>query len=240
MTGAVQLIPAPRTRTSAGPYPATTVLAVLGALLLAAGTVLHPAGADPNDPVAAFTEYAGPGRAAWVTAHLLQLAGITGLTLAIILLAGALAGPSTAWVRTTQALGTASLALVATLQAVDGVALKAVVDRWSAAAAPDRPPWFAAALAVRQVEIGLDGLWALALGAAALGFAGILLTAARGSTSLGILALVAAVLSLSGGLLFCLQGFSPAAMNVSMAGGALGFLAVICVAVRGWRLHGTT
>lgn len=32
--------------------------AIAGSLLLLIGTYLHPLGADPNEPVAAFTEYA--------------------------------------------------------------------------------------------------------------------------------------------------------------------------------------
>jgi hypothetical protein len=51
-------------------------------------------------------------------------------------------------------LGAAGLATAALLQAVDGVALKATVDLWSGAG-EDRSSLFAAALAVRQVEIGL-------------------------------------------------------------------------------------
>src|SRR3954452_16803871 len=37
----------------------------------------------------AFAEYAADSRAAWVTAHLLQFGGITGMTLATVLLARA-------------------------------------------------------------------------------------------------------------------------------------------------------
>ena len=58
--------------------------------------------------------------------------------------------------------GTAGLAVAAVLQAVDGVALKAMVDLWTGAD-EDRSSLFAGALAVRQIEIGLDALFALLL-----------------------------------------------------------------------------
>jgi hypothetical protein len=84
--------------------------------------------------------------------------------------------PGTAWTRVTAACGAAGLPTAATLQAVDGVALKAMVDLW-AGAANDRSALFAAALAVRPVEIGLDALLALVLAATFLGFGVGLLTA---------------------------------------------------------------
>jgi hypothetical protein len=235
MTGAVLTAPPTTASAPVAAYRASTVLAVLGAVLLVGGTLLHPAGADPNDPVAAFAEYAAKGRVAWVAGHLVQLAGVAGFTLALLLLAGATAGASPSWARATRALGTASLALAATLQAVDGVALKAAVDLWSAAEAADRPALLAAALAVRQVEIGLAGLWSVVLGAAALGLGGVLLTAPRGSKIFGGLAVLAGATAIAGGLLVCVQGFSSAAMNVSLTGAALGSAALIGAAVRGWR-----
>src|SRR4051812_29920207 len=104
----------------------------------------------------AFAEYAADSRAAWVAAHLLQFGGITGMTLATVLLARAVAGPrGSAWARVTTVCATAGLATAAVLQAVDGVALKAMVDPWSGAG-EDRP----AAVAARSIEIGLDALFA--------------------------------------------------------------------------------
>ena len=45
-----------------------------GALLLFAGTYLHPMSADPNVPLAAFMEYAADQH--WVSSHLMQFSGI--------------------------------------------------------------------------------------------------------------------------------------------------------------------
>src|SRR4051812_35098429 len=52
---------------------------------------MYLAHADAGVPTEAFAEYAADSRAAWVTAHLLRFGGITGMTLATVLLARALA-----------------------------------------------------------------------------------------------------------------------------------------------------
>ena len=110
-------------------------------------------------------------RADWVAAHLLQLAGVAAMLVAVVLLARQLSGThGTGWARVTEVCGAAGLALAATLQAVDGVALKSMVDQWAAAANGDRQALFAAALAVRQIEIGLDAIFALAVGATILAY----------------------------------------------------------------------
>jgi hypothetical protein len=61
------------------------VFAVAGSASLLAGTLLHPLQADPNDPVAAFAEYAADRL--WVTSHLLQLAGVALIVAALLVLA---------------------------------------------------------------------------------------------------------------------------------------------------------
>jgi hypothetical protein len=58
----------------------------------------------------------------------------------------------------------ASLAVAAGLQAVDGVALKAMVDAWSAASKPQTGELFHATVAVRQIEIGLASVTSLLFG----------------------------------------------------------------------------
>jgi hypothetical protein len=124
--------------------------------------------------------------------------------------------------------GAAALAAAAALQAVDGVAVKAMVDAWAAAPAEEEASLFAAALAVRQVEVGLAGVSTLLLAATTLGFALVLLAASR---VLGALALAAAATAGAGGVLLCLEGFSAAAMDLSLVSGVLGLLTVLAVAV---------
>ena len=47
---------------------------ILGAIILFVSTLLHPMEADPNDPAAAFAEYAADQY--WVSSHLGQFAGV--------------------------------------------------------------------------------------------------------------------------------------------------------------------
>jgi hypothetical protein len=58
--------------------------AIAGAALLFLGTYLHPMGADPNESVAAFTEYAADPL--WVASYLTQLAGVAAMVAAVLFL----------------------------------------------------------------------------------------------------------------------------------------------------------
>lgn len=217
------------------PYRFIGTLALLGATALAVGTMLHPAHADPGSPTAAFAEYAGMSRQGWVASHLLQLGGVAGLVLVIVLLARVVDGHrGSAWARVTTVFGTAGLATAAVLQAVDGVALKAVVDLWSGAG-DDRPSLFAGALAVRQVEIGLDAVFALLLAAAFLAFGIGLLTAPAGSRPLGGLAIVTAGAAVYNGIVLALSGFSAATMLATTVSGGLALVWMLLAAVWSWR-----
>src|SRR5689334_9328173 len=105
-------------------------LAILGVGLLLIGTYLHPMGADPNIPIAAFTEYAADPH--WVASHLMQLFGVVLMIAALVLLSQRLEdGPTATWVPVVRAGAGASLAMAAALQAVDGVALKVMVNSWA-------------------------------------------------------------------------------------------------------------
>ncbi|HVI38729.1 MAG TPA: hypothetical protein VM684_20990 [Gaiellales bacterium] len=234
MTRATTIAP-PERQLSDQPYRLSAVLALLGAVLLAVGTWMHPAHADAGVPTEAFAEYAADSRAAWVAAHLLQFGGITGMTLATVLLARAVAGPrGSAWARVTTVCATAGLATAAVLQAVDGVALKAMVDLWSGAE-EDRSKLFAAALTVRSIEIGLDALFALVFAAAFLTFGFGLLTAPAGSKGLGALAVVAAGVGAVNGGTLAVSGFSTATMFVTMVSGPLTLVWLLLAAAWSWR-----
>jgi hypothetical protein len=128
------------------------LLAIDGVVLLLAGTVLHPMQADPAVAEAAYAEYAADRY--WVASHLLQLAG-TWATIASLLLSAQRLEAEVA--APLARLGSAfGIAAAAALQAVDGVALKAMVDRWAAAASEaEKVALFAATYAVRRTEIGL-------------------------------------------------------------------------------------
>jgi hypothetical protein len=212
---------------------ASALLALAGALFLLTGTLLHPSDADPRNAPAAFTEYATTGRAAWLTSHLLQLAGVAGMVLAVILLVGLVpGGGGRVWARITVAGGAAGLAVAAVLQAVDGIAVKAMVDRWAGATTGDRLGLFGAALAVREIEIGLDALLALVLGATLVTFGFVLRTT---SLALGGSAVGLGAANLVGGVLQGLDGYSAAAMLGSMLGGGLAIGWMFAVGVWSWR-----
>ena len=58
------------------------VAALVGAPLFFIATLLHPLGSDPNDPVAAFTEYAADNL--WVATHLGQFIGVVAIAVGLI------------------------------------------------------------------------------------------------------------------------------------------------------------
>ena len=118
-------------------------------MLLLTGTWLHPMPPDSNNAVQAFAAYADDRL--WVASHLVQLVGIALALGALVILARQLETSGAAvWVRLASAGAIASLALAAALQAVDGIALRAMVENWAAAAQKESA--FQSAFAVRQVE----------------------------------------------------------------------------------------
>src|SRR5260221_10649666 len=95
------------------------VCAMVGSVLLFVGTYLHPMGADPNEAVAAFTEYAADHL--WVASHLTQLAGVALMAAALLFVAQQLATENAiGWARIAAGGAIANLAVATVLQAVDG------------------------------------------------------------------------------------------------------------------------
>jgi len=137
--------------------------AIGGALLLLIGTWMHPMDADPNVPIAAFTEYAAAHH--WVTSHLMQLLGVLLVSAALVLLLRRLFdGGGAEWAALATAGVITSVAAAAALQAVDGVALKVMVDRWATAPASAKLLFLQTAFAVRQIEIGLASVTSVLFG----------------------------------------------------------------------------
>jgi hypothetical protein len=207
------------------------VLALAGAAALAIGTVLHPSQADPQVSADAFAEYAATGRVEWVISHVLQLAGVVAMFAAVVILAGLTLGG--AWPRVLTALAGASMAVAAVLQAVDGVALKATVDLWAAAAPDAKASLFDAALAVRQVEIGLDAMLALISGTAIIGYAcAFLPRPGLWGRVLSVLALAAGVAFLVDGWLLAVDGYSARAMLATTVSGILTLVWMVPLGLR--------
>jgi hypothetical protein len=137
--------------------------AVLGGVLLLVSTLIHPSGADPKDPPAAFAEY--PADSRWVASHLDQFVGFGALGMALVALAGTIErGRASAWAPLGITGASAMIGVAAALQAVDGIALKLMVDRWAASTGEARVLAYEAAFAVRQIEIGLASLLGLTSG----------------------------------------------------------------------------
>ncbi|MFP6654751.1 MAG: hypothetical protein VCB25_03940 [Myxococcota bacterium] len=208
--------------------------AVGGVLLLSIGTLLHPIGADPNDPAAAFAEYAGDRF--WIASHLVQLAGMAAIVAALLFLTEELESKKrSALVRIATAGAIVSLALATALQAVDGIALKRMVDLWAATPEPLKQSVFHAAFAVRQIEIGLASMLSLVLGFTITLYS---LAVVRDETfpnwfaGLGIAGSVPTIIS---GIVIATTGFSGLAMAINMPTNFVLLLWMLALARLMWR-----
>ena len=159
--------------------------------------LLHPSGAE-DDHEAIFTEYAESD--VWVFTHLaefvLVLMAFAGLLLLCrvlrpeaphlaLLSAGALIVASATW---------------AALQGVDGVTLKQSVDAWAAASGPEQATRFADAEIVRWIEWGLQSYFRVVLGIAFLLLGSAAAVSRLLPTWLGVLLVIAGLLSLGIGV----------------------------------------
>ncbi|MFQ5546347.1 MAG: DUF4386 family protein [Acidiferrobacterales bacterium] len=208
--------------------------AITGAVVLMVATMLHPLGADPGDPVAAFTEYAADEL--WVGSHLSQFLGVFLLFVALVALNDSLKGETFAWVAKLGLLvGIAALGTTAILQAVDGIALKNMVDNWASAAEAQRPETFQAALAVRQIEIGVASFVALLFGAAFVLFGTAIVASAYYPTWLGWLGIIGGAGTVASGMLMAFTGFSTTAMNLAMPFNLILVVWMVVIGVLMWR-----
>ena len=211
--------------------------AITGSILLFAGTYLHPQEADPNDPVAAFTEYAADQL--WVASHLMQLMGVTLMVAALLFLAQQLESVSgTGWSRLAAGGAIASLAVATALQAVDGIALKTMVDAWAAAPAVQKEVAFHAAFAVRQVEIGLASLLSLLFGLTVTVYGVALLVDHTYPNWVGGVAIMGGVPTMVAGVVMAYTGFSGLAMAINMPAGSILLVWMLALGVLMWRRGG--
>ncbi len=210
--------------------------AVIGSVTLFTSTLLHPMSADPNDPLAAFAEYAADRP--WVATHLGQFVGVAILGVALVALASTMeAGAPAAWARIGVAGTAASVATAAALQAVDGVALKVMVDRWAHAGSEVRALAFEGAFAVRQIEVGMASLLSVIFGLTITAFAIAMLKSRRFPIWLGTFGLLGALGTVAAGGAQAYTGFSDLAMMLSMPAGCLLLLWALVIGVFLWRLQ---
>jgi len=192
-----------------------SISAICGALLLTIGTWLHPMHADPNVPLAAFTEYAADRH--WIASHLMQLAGVMFIVAALVLLARRLKdGPAGDWAALGNAGAIASLASAVVLQAVDGIALKVMVDSWTGAEGAAKDSLFHAALAVRQVEVGLASMSSLVFGVTVVVYGIAFLLDGRAAKWIGWIAILGGTAMSLAGIAIAYTGFSELAMLLNM------------------------
>ena len=181
--------------------------------MLLVSTLLHPLDADPNDPVAAFAEYASSET--WIVSHLGQFLGVALIAMALVALSHNLRDRrAEAWGIVGRAGAIMTVAMAAALQAVDGIALKKMVDRWVAAAPSDKVVAFESAFAVRQIEVGMTSLFSLVFGLTAAVFGVILVL--DGHRWLGWWAILGGVGVVGAAVAQAFTGFSGLAMNMSM------------------------
>ena len=210
------------------------VAAISGAVLLLVATALHPLEADPGDLAAAFREYAADDH--WVTTHLGQFFAVLLLLGGLIALRDTLKEGRWPWVsRLAVCAAVTSLATTAILQAIDGVALKVMVDTWSTATGADKIAAFHAALAVRQIEVGVASLTALLFGTTVNLYGVAILPGDVYPKWAGWMALIGGVGTIVGGLLTAHTGFSPTAMTFAMPFNLAVIAWMIVIGVMMWR-----
>ena len=211
-----------------------SVAAIGGALLLFGGTILHPSGADPNDAVAAFSEYADAQW--WIASHLTQLLGLALMVCALIQLSRLLASGSAKglpWIGAAGAI--ASLAVAGAVQAVDGIALKMMVDAWAAAAEPDKTTLFYATYGVRQIEVGLASVTSLLFGLTMCVYGVAVISDHRLPKWLGWLPIIGGIPTAIAGVVIAYTGFSGLAMSINMPANSLLLIWILALGVLFWR-----
>jgi hypothetical protein len=129
----------------------------------------------------------------------------------------------------------ASMAMFSALQAVDGVALKVMVDRWSAAAEPEKAMVFQVAFGVRQIEIGLASISSLLFGLTMLLYGIAILGDRQFPKWLGAIAVLGSTLNMAGGIVYAYSGFSNLGMWLTMPGSLLFMVWLIALGIREWQ-----
>ena len=158
---------------------------------------------------------------------------------ALLLLAHQLRmGSGAAWAGVAAGGAIASLAVTVALQAVDGIALKLMVDAWTAAPAAQKEGVFHAAFAVRQIEIGLASMVSLSMGLTAAMYGEALLVDQTYPKWVGGLALIGGVPTMVAGVVIAYTGFSGLAMAINMPANFLLLVWMLTLGVLMWRRGG--
>jgi hypothetical protein len=131
----------------------------LGVILIMVAEYFHPSREDPMDNPSVFREYAQSN--SWTTIHLAEYFGfllLLGGLVALYYSVSAKPGAGSGLAPFGLAAAVTTAASFTVLQGVDGISLKRAVDAWVSAPADQESAAFAAAEAVRWIEIGMNGL----------------------------------------------------------------------------------
>jgi hypothetical protein len=210
------------------------VLFLLGLVVVVISTQLHPAHENPMDNPAVFREYAQSDL--WIAVHLGQFAGF------LLIIGGLVALYFSIAIRPDAAAAVARFGLAAAittgasftiLQAVDGVALKRAVDAWASAPSDQQAAAFAAAEAIRWIEIGVNSLSFSLVGLTFVIYGVALALVNDYPRWIGWLAVAAGIAHLIRGVGVAYQGFVPSI--AALIGLALLALWTVVMAVSMWR-----
>jgi len=209
----------------------------LGIIVLLVAEFFHPQREHPMDFPAVFMEYSQSD--VWTAVHLAQYSGF------LLLLGGLVALYYSVGAEPEAGAGLAPFGLAAAvtaaasftvLQAVDGIALKRAVDAWASAPVDQETAAFAAAEAVRWIEIGMNSL-SFFLAGLTLFLYGVAITLGTVYPRwVGLLAAVSGALFMVNGVVVAYEGFGPSIVRL----GAILLLAVwtFIMARLMWRYGG--
>jgi hypothetical protein len=231
---------------ASGASAARGALTLSGALLIVGFVVnaiqrmlLHPLG-EEDDHEAIFTEYADSD--VWVATHLAEFVLILVALAGLLVLCRALR-PETPYLALLAAGALiASAAIWAALQGVDGVTLKQEVDAWAATSGTEQATRFADAETVRWIEWGLQSYFRVLLGVAFLLLGAAAVVSRLVPSWLGVLLVVAGLLSLAVGISVAYAGLESGfqdAVGIALQLVVLAFIVGLLVVGRRAREPGT-
>ncbi len=207
----------------------------LGVILIMVAEYFHPSREDPMDNPAVFIEYTHSD--SWTAVHLAQYFGfllLIGGLVALYYSVSANRGAGAGLAPFGLAAAVTTAASFTVLQAVDGISLKRAVDTWASAPAAQETAAFAAAEAVRWIEIAMNSLSFFLVGLTLFLYG---LAIALGSVYprwVGWMAIISgAAFMYHGAVVRAYKGFSPSIPN--LVGFILLAVWAIIMAVLMWR-----
>src|SRR5215211_6358729 len=188
----------------------------LGVIVIAIAEYFHPAREDPMDNHAVFMEYAHSD--IWTAVHFAEYFGfllLLGGLIALYYSVSAKPGVGAGLAPFGFAAAVTTAASFTVLQAVDGIALKRAVDAWASAPPAQETAAFAAAEAVRWIEIAMNSFSFFVAGLTLFLYG---LAIALGSVYLrwvGLIAVVSGlVLMYDGAVVVAYEGFVPSIIKL--------------------------